>query len=101
MEIYNSQYAHSAHNVAAPHFRGASLKSTTETNRGGSVSQGDDVRLSREAQQLSQSETASQASAGSAPRLDLINSVRAQIAAGTYDTPEKMSVAFQRMLEGF
>lgn len=30
-------------------------------------------------------------------RFDLVNRIRAEIAAGTYDTPDKMDVAFERM----
>jgi hypothetical protein len=32
-------------------------------------------------------------------RLDLVSRVRAEIAAGTYDTPEKWEVALGRLLE--
>jgi hypothetical protein len=32
-------------------------------------------------------------------RLDLVNRVRAEIAAGTYDTPEKWEIALDRLLE--
>jgi len=32
-------------------------------------------------------------------RLDLVNRIRAEIAAGTYDTPEKWEVALGRLLE--
>lgn len=31
-------------------------------------------------------------------RTDLVNRVRAEIAAGTYDTPEKMEIALEKML---
>ena len=34
-------------------------------------------------------------------RLDLVNRVRAEIAAGTYYTDEKFEIAFNRMLESF
>ena len=34
-------------------------------------------------------------------RLDLIARVRREIAAGTYDTPEKMEVALDRLFEQF
>jgi negative regulator of flagellin synthesis FlgM len=34
-------------------------------------------------------------------RLDLIARVRQEISAGTYDTPEKMEAALERLLERF
>ncbi len=34
-------------------------------------------------------------------RMDLVNRVRAQIAAGTYETPEKLDIALQKMLGSF
>lgn len=34
-------------------------------------------------------------------RMDLVNRVRAEIAVGTYDTPEKMEIALQKMLDSF
>lgn len=32
-------------------------------------------------------------------RYDLVNRIRAEIAAGTYDTEEKMNIALERMLD--
>lgn len=34
-------------------------------------------------------------------RADLVYRVRAEIASGTYDTPEKMELALRRLLEEF
>lgn len=34
-------------------------------------------------------------------RQDLVDHVKAQIAAGTYDTPERFDAAFDRMLQRF
>ena len=39
------------------------------------------------------------ASEGGKVRTDLVNLIRGQIAAGTYDTPEKMDVAMERLLD--
>lgn len=36
---------------------------------------------------------------GNELRLELVARVRKEIAAGTYDTPEKLEVAFERLLE--
>ena len=96
MDIYNSSYIHNAHSVSAPHFRGISQPST-ETNRiSGQIR--DEITLSRESQSLSAAASVSDSSSSAAPRLDLINRIRSEIAAGTYDTPEKFDMALGRML---
>ena len=101
MEISNSQFAHRAHTVSAPHFHGTSARSTTlETNRF-STPVRDEISFSPEAQSFSEiaSVSPSTSSASSAaPRLDLINRVRAEIAAGTYDSDDKFEAALSRML---
>ncbi|MDR1924258.1 MAG: hypothetical protein LBQ66_07785 [Planctomycetaceae bacterium] len=56
----------------------------------------DDVKFTGEAIELSNK-------SGSEPviggiRFDLVNRVRAEIAAGTYETPEKMDVAIDKMI---
>ena len=96
MEIFNSQWIHNAHSVSAPHFRGTSVQSPTETNRI-SAQIRDEVTFSQESQAFRQIVSASESSSA-APRLDLINRVRAEIAAGTYDTQDKFEMAFDRML---
>ena len=94
MEIFNSQWIHNTHSVSAPHFRGTSTPSPMETNRISAPIR-DEVSLSRESQAFS---SIASESSSAVPRLDLINRVRAEIAAGTYDTPEKFEMAFDRML---
>lgn len=46
-------------------------------------------------------ETASTAGANSEIRLDLVNRVRAEIAAGTYYSDEKFEIALNRMFASF
>jgi len=96
MEIYNSPFIHNAHSVSAPHFRGGPTQSPTETNRVSAPIR-DEVTLSRESQSLSQIAPVSDSSSA-APRLDLINRIRSEIATGTYDTPDKFDTALSRML---
>ncbi|MEZ6137829.1 MAG: flagellar biosynthesis anti-sigma factor FlgM [Pirellulaceae bacterium] len=62
----------------------------------------DQLDLSAEAQQIAQS----QASAGQAVttggiRADKVSELRQAIANGTYETPERMSAALDRMLDTF
>ena len=98
MDISNSQYAHRAHTVSAPHFHGTSARSTAlETNRF-STPVRDEISFSPEAQSFSEIASVSQSASSAAPRLDLINRVRAEIAAGTYDSDDKFEAALSRML---
>lgn len=98
MEIYSSQFAHRTHGISGPHFRTSISpgQEMQQTERGFGR---DEVRFSQEAQQLSQSEAVSPSSAPlSSSQLDRINRIRSEIAAGTYETPEKLEMAFDRML---
>lgn len=61
------------------------------------VPQGDDVKISDAARQM-ETTAVTQEPLSQGVRLDLINRVRAEIAAGTYDSPEKMDVAVDRLL---
>jgi anti-sigma28 factor (negative regulator of flagellin synthesis) len=55
----------------------------------------DSVSFSDEALRMSD---VSQAGTGSTKiRFDLVNRIKAEIAAGTYDTPDKMDIALERM----
>jgi len=55
----------------------------------------DSVSFSEEALRLS--DTAPTGSGSTKIRFDLVNRIKAEIAAGTYDTPEKMDIAMERM----
>ena len=100
MDVYQTQYSHKAHALNVPHFKGANMKSGMETSKHSSAQPKDEVKFSPEAQMLSDTASAS-SSSSAAPRLDLINRVRSEIAAGTYDTPEKMNYAMERLLSSF
>ena len=96
MDIYNSQYIHNVHSVSTPHFRSVSAQSPVETNRVSTPIR-DEISLSRESQSMLATSSVSDSSSA-APRLDLINRIRSEIAAGTYDTPEKFETALSRLL---
>ena len=96
MEIFNSQSIHSTHSVSAPHFRGTSVQSPAETNRISAPIR-DEISFSRESLSLGHLMPVSDSSSAP-PRLDLINRIRSEIAAGTYETPEKFEYALDRML---
>jgi anti-sigma28 factor (negative regulator of flagellin synthesis) len=55
----------------------------------------DSVSFSEEALRLSEVTTTNTDT--TKIRFDLVNRIKAEIAAGTYDTPEKMDIAIERM----
>ncbi len=89
MNINGPSQVHGAQSVNPPHFtqRTQSAQGTSAT------SQTDRVEISQEAQAAMKSTEAG------GIRHDLVNQIRSQIAAGTYDTPEKMNAAVDRMLD--
>lgn len=89
MQIYGPSQAHGPHGINAPHFtQRAQGTQAPAANRGV-----DRVEISAAAQE------ASQAAEAGGIRHDLVNSIRNQIAAGTYETPEKMDAALTRLLD--
>ena len=91
MHIHGTTHIHGPHGTNAPHF--AHRGQPTE---GAPPSAGADrVEISPAA------EAAVQAAETGRVRHALVNSIRAQIAAGTYDTPAKLEAALERMLDEF
>jgi negative regulator of flagellin synthesis FlgM len=89
MQIHGPSQVHGAHGVSGPHF--------TQRTQGSQATQAstavDKVEISAAA------EAAMKASETGGVRTDLVNLIRSQIAAGTYDTPEKMDIAMERLLD--
>lgn len=88
MQIHGTNSIHGPHGINAPHIstRAAAAQPNTAS--------GPVDRL-----EISQAAQAAIAAEGSPIRQDLINLIRAQIVNGTYDTPDKMEVAMERMLD--
>ena len=85
MQIYGPSQVHGAQPLQGPHF--------TRPTGGAQRTQGaDEVSISAAA------EAASQASEGGF-RADLVARVRDEIAAGTYETTEKLDAAINSMLD--
>ncbi len=62
----------------------------------------DELELSSEAQQISQAQAVGQVgNSGSEIRADKVASLREAIASGSYETPEKLSAALDRLLDTF
>jgi negative regulator of flagellin synthesis FlgM len=89
MHIHGTTHIHGPHGANAPHF----AQRGQATQGAAPASGADRVEISPAA------EAAIQASETSNVRQALVNSIRAQIAAGNYDTPAKFEAAFERMLD--
>jgi negative regulator of flagellin synthesis FlgM len=100
MQIQGLQPTHVAQSV-----------SRTHTDQGGntaqiaskvSVAATDELELSAEAQQISQIQaTGSSDSVSSGIRTEKVAALRQAIAAGTYETPENLSAALDKLLDTF
>ncbi len=89
MQIYGTSQLHSAQPIAPPH-----RLSPTQAPSGTSSSYGvDQLDLSPEA------EFAAQVRDLPEIREDRVASIRAQIASGAYETPEKLDIALSRLLD--
>ena len=94
MEIYGSSFVHNVQNLSGPHrTRGVETQTSPSIQRS---SQQDDVQFSDAGVKMSDSIRSE--SSGSGIRFDLVNRIKAEIAAGTYDTPDKMDIAVDRMI---
>jgi len=87
MHIHGTTHIHGPQGINAPHapFRGQAVKPSA-----GAV---DRVDISAAA------EAAIQATETGEIRHDLVNQIRAQIAAGSYETPDKLDAAIERLLD--
>jgi negative regulator of flagellin synthesis FlgM len=88
MHVYGPAHLHGAQLVNSPH--SAALNRPTSTQSSGPIQ--DEVHISDAARLLDQVNDLP------AIRQDRVNQIRQQIANGTYETPEKMQVAVQRLL---
>lgn len=79
---------HGPHGINAPHapFRGQAASAAAPA-------QADSLTIS------SAAEAAIQASESAGIRHDVVNRIRGEIAAGTYETPAKLDAALDRMLD--
>ncbi|MCA9260833.1 MAG: flagellar biosynthesis anti-sigma factor FlgM [Planctomycetales bacterium] len=88
MQIYGPSHIHAAQNSKGPH--------SSRTSSAGSASRpqaADSVDISAAA------EAALEASETDGVRADLVARIRGEIASGSYETPEKMDAALDRLLD--
>jgi negative regulator of flagellin synthesis FlgM len=90
MQIQGTNRIHGPQGINAPHF----TAKTAGTGSTGAAGKADRVEISPAA-------TAAMDAAEGAGKVrsDLVNLIRSQIANGTYDTPEKMDIAMERMFD--
>lgn len=91
MHITGTTQIHGAHGINGPHapFRSQASHGSTSAP----ANSVDRVDISPAAQ------AASQAAEAGAVRQDLVRQIRAEIAAGTYETPQKLDMALDRLLD--
>ena len=93
MNIINSSNIQSAQNIQG--LQRAHVGKGGAEPAGPTTSLKDTISFSEEALRLS--EVNKTGGESTKIRFDLVNRIKAEIAAGTYDTPEKMDIALERM----
>ena len=88
MQINGPSHLHGAHSVSAPH----STRLAKPTQQVESSQITDELQISEAARMAEQAQS-------SEVRTELVENIRAQIAQGTYETPEKLDVAVARLLD--
>ena len=89
MYIYGTAHVHAAQPLNSPHRTAPAAAPSTSPYAGGV----DQLDISPEADFVAQARDLPEI------REDRVASIRAQIEAGTYDTPEKLDIALSRLLD--
>jgi negative regulator of flagellin synthesis FlgM len=89
MYIYGTAHVHAAQPLNSPHRTAPAQAPSTSPYAGGV----DQLDISPEADFVAQARDLPEI------REDRVASIRAQIQAGTYDTPEKLDIALSRLLD--
>ena len=89
MQVHGPSQVHGPQGINAPHF----TQRTSASQAASTAGAVDRLDISPAAQ------AASQAAESGGVRSELVNLIRGQITNGTYDTPEKMEVAMERLFD--
>jgi negative regulator of flagellin synthesis FlgM len=89
MYIHGTSYLHGAQPINAPH-RSYSGQPTSSPQR---AADADQLDISREADMVSRARDLPEI------RADKVARIKAQIASGAYETPEKLDIALSRLLD--
>ena len=92
MQVYGPAHLHGAQIVGAPH-NSRPAQDASGVSGAESTPIRDEVNISDAAQWIEQARQAPDI------RQDRVQSIRAQIASGTYDTADKLDVAVSRLLD--
>lgn len=89
MEIYGPHSVHGPQSIGPPHVSRAGQTGSTAS----STSIQDELTISDAAQALEKAQQLPDV------RADVVARIRSEIAAGTYETPEKLELALERLLD--
>lgn len=89
MQIYGPAHLHGAQALGAPHT--SRLSASQASSQSAAIQ--DELQISDAGRLVDQARELPDV------RQDLVNRIRSQIAAGTYETPEKLGVAMDRLLD--
>ncbi len=99
MNIHGPSHVHGPHGVNGPHFNRANGPRSGKAVAGPA----DQLDISPAAEAAIQAAEGGAAEGGAAEsgeiRADLVARVRGEIASGTYETPEKLNAALDRLLD--
>ena len=99
MNIHGPSHVHGPHGVNGPHFNRANGPQSGKA----AASPADQLDISPAAEAAIQAAEGGAAEGGAAEsggiRSDLVARVRGEIASGTYETPEKLDAALDRLLD--
>jgi len=91
MEIYGPAHLHGPQSIGPPH--------SARLSKPAAADQAGPIRDELEISEAARAAEARQPGEVSGIRQDRVNAIRAQIAAGTYETPEKLDAALDRLLD--
>ena len=91
MQVYGPAHLHGPQAIAPPH--SAAIRATPDTSAAGASPIRDEVQISDVARLVEQAQQAPDI------RQDRVAAIRAQIAQGAYETPERLDGAISRLLD--
>jgi anti-sigma28 factor (negative regulator of flagellin synthesis) len=97
MEINRNQYVPYSQNIQKAHTKEINNTNQTTTQNTKINQYRDEINFTGAAIEISNKPQTESSTTG--VRFDLVNRVKSEIAAGTYDTPDKMDIAVDRMIE--
>jgi negative regulator of flagellin synthesis FlgM len=89
MQVYGPAHLHGPQSIGAPHM----VRNTRPTAPPASAAPTDSVEISEAARRASEMQSAD------GVRWDRVESIRRQIAEGTYETEQKLGIALDRLLD--